>query len=101
MRVREPRKNKPNFNPPTPEPLSRLQKMQNKPNSLIQDRTLSQLVASTPAIKPVSACQKVTKNAKKALILRCFGDVSTRFGLFLPRFRAFRTAICAFLQIFF
>jgi len=54
----------------------------NKPNFPIEDPSLSPLVASTPGIKPVSASSKVTKNAKKAFILWCFGDVSTRFRLF-------------------
>ena len=66
MRVREPRKN--------------------KPNSPIEHRTLSPLVAGTPPIKPVSASLKVTKNAKKTLVLRCFGDVSTCFPLFVTAF---------------
>ena len=74
---------------------------QNKPNLPIEDRSLSPLVAGTPPIKPVSASLKVTKNAKKTLVLRCFRDISTRFGLFLPLLRAFRTPICAFLHIFF
>ena len=71
---------------------------QNKPNLPIQDRSLSPLVAGTPPIKPVSASLKVTKNAKKTLVLWCFGDVSTCFRLFVTRFREFRTRTCAFLS---
>jgi len=78
MPVREPRKNKPNFP--------------------IEDRTLSPLVAGTPPIKPVSASLKVTKNAKKTLVLWYFGDVSTCFPLFVTRLREFRTRTCAFLS---
>ena len=68
--------------------------LQNKPNLLLAQMNVSAVLTTDCGnvqpcghrqIKPnqtQSASSKVTKNAKKALVLRCFGDVSTRLAMF-------------------